>query len=74
MVGSYTLADKSSHGFVLSGERYITVDFPGATATGPGAINARGDIAGQYTLPDKSTHGFVLSGGSFTTIDFSRHS
>ena len=69
IVGSYTLADKSSHGFLVSGERYITIDFPGATSTGPGAINARGDIAGQYTLPDKSAHGFLLSGGSFRTID-----
>ena len=28
MVGSYTFVDKSSHGFVVSGERYITNRFP----------------------------------------------
>ena len=71
IVGSYTFPDKSTHGFLISGDRYLTIDFPGAISTGPGAINARGDIAGQYTLPDNTTHGFVYSGGRFTTIDYS---
>jgi probable HAF family extracellular repeat protein len=70
VVGSYTLPDKSTHGFLIGWDRYVTIDFPGATATVPGAINARGDVAGQYTLPDKSTHGFVFSGATVTTIDY----
>src|SRR5262249_55355823 len=61
IIGSYTLSDKSTHGFLISGDRYITIDFPGATSTVPGAINSRGDIAGPYTLRDNSTPGFVFS-------------
>ena len=70
IVGWYTRADKSTHGFLVSGERYITVDYPGAISTSPEGINARGDIAGTYVLPDNSTHGFMLSGGTYTTFDY----
>jgi probable HAF family extracellular repeat protein len=69
IVGTYTLFDKSTHGFLIGGGRYEMIDFPGAISTAPGAINARGDIAGQYTLPENTAHGFVYSGGRFTTFD-----
>src|SRR6266567_1782553 len=69
IVGGYLNADKSDHGFLLSGGQYSTIDFPGATATEAFTINPRGDVGGFYTLAGV-THGFVLSGGKFSTIDF----
>src|SRR5260370_6778385 len=69
IVGSYVNADKSDHGFLLSGGQYTTIDFPGANSTDVFTINARGDVGGVYSLGGVN-HGFVLSGGQFTTIDF----
>jgi uncharacterized membrane protein len=69
IVGAYLNADKSDHGFLLSGGQYSTIDFPGATATEAFTINPRGDAGGFYTVAGVN-HGFVLSGGQFTTIDF----
>jgi hypothetical protein len=48
---------------------YTTIDVPGATNTGAGAINNLGQIVGGYTLPDLKFHGFLDVGGIFTTID-----
>ena len=50
--------------------RYIGFDFPGASATNPGGINARGDIVGNYHDANGHTHGFLLRQGVFSTIDF----
>jgi hypothetical protein len=69
IVGSYLNADKSNHGFILSGGQYRTIDFPGATSTDTFAINPRGDVGGVYTAGG-TNHGYLLSGGQFTTIDF----
>ncbi len=35
IVGNYVNADKSEHGFLLSGGQYSTIDFPGDTTTEP---------------------------------------
>ena len=48
---------------------YYTFDVPGATATNPQGINARGDIVGNYTKSGV-THGFLWSGITLTTIDY----
>src|SRR5258708_31161538 len=69
IVGGYLNADKSDHGFLLTGGQYSTIDFPGATATEAFTINSRGDVGGGYIVGGV-THGFVLSGGKFSTIDF----
>jgi uncharacterized membrane protein len=50
--------------------RFTKIDFPNATATTAGSINARGDISGRYDDADGVTHGFLLSKGVFSTIDF----
>jgi len=57
---------------VLSGPSlsYAAFDFPGAAATNPGGINARGDIVGNFQDASGHTHGFLLRQGSFSTIDF----
>src|SRR5882724_9539698 len=48
IVGNYVNADKSDHGFMLSGGQYTTIDFPGATSTEAYTISARGDVGGVY--------------------------
>ena len=56
-------------GFLLSGGRYTTIDFPGSTFTILSGINAQGDITGSYQaggLP----YGFLLNGGDYTSIGF----
>ncbi len=58
-----------THGFLLSGGQFNTIDFPGAPTAEVGAINARGDILGDYTVAG-ARHGFLRSGGQFTKIDF----
>jgi probable HAF family extracellular repeat protein len=50
--------------------RFTKIDFPNATATTAGSINARGDISGLYVDADDITHGFLLRNGVFSTIDF----
>ena len=61
IVGGYLNADKSDHGFLLSGGQYSTIDFPDATFTSADAINQRGDILGRY-VADGLTRGFLLVG------------
>lgn len=60
IVGVYSNA-AGVHGFVLSGDGYTTLDFPGATATRAFGINAHGDIVGTYVTTDLKTHGFLAS-------------
>ena len=45
---------------------FTTIDVPGATFTGAGTINNRGQIVGTYF---SGPHGFLLDKGTFTTID-----
>ena len=59
-----------SHGFVDSGGRFTTIDFPGARQTFAFGVNASGQIVGYYYDSNNNSHGFVDSGGRFTTIDF----
>ncbi len=69
IVGVYVNADKSTHGFVLSGGQSTTVDFPGATSSELYGINPAGDVVGVYTL-DSRRRSFLLKGAQFTAIDF----
>jgi uncharacterized membrane protein len=69
IVGDYRDASNVSHGFVLSGGHYITVDVPGSvlglTGTLPTnlrAINPGGDIVGFYIAPPSSTVGCTVAG------------
>ena len=49
---------------------YVKIDIPGASATNPSGINARGDIVGNYSDSGGVTHGFLLRKGVFSNIDF----
>jgi YD repeat-containing protein len=58
------------HGYVFDGERYRTIDFPGATRTEAWDITNRGDIIGIYANADGRLHGFRLDKrGRFTTLE-----
>jgi hypothetical protein len=59
-VGSTIDSSGNDHGFLLSGGRFTTIDFPGAVATDLNDINPSGDIVGQYADSDGNEHGFIL--------------
>lgn len=50
-----------THGFLISGDEFRTIDIPGAPATAAIGINARGDIVGSYSDVNRQVHGFLLS-------------
>jgi uncharacterized membrane protein len=70
IVGRYTDAGGTQHGFLLTGGKFRSITFPGATFTDVNWINPRGQIVGGYTGSTGGEHGFLLSGGKFTTIDY----
>ena len=58
------------HGFLLTGDRFTSIDFPAASFTIAYGIDSRRNIVGSYNDPDGTSHGFLLSGGVFSSIDF----
>ncbi len=49
---------------------YMNIDYPGAYATTPTAVNDSGSVVGYYLQSQYgSTHGFLYAGGVYTTID-----
>jgi probable HAF family extracellular repeat protein len=71
IVGLYTLADRSTRGFLLRDGKYSPIDFPEAAVTLANAINPQGDVVGEFGLTLSSAHhGFLLSGGRYTTLDY----
>ncbi len=69
IVGDYRDVSGVSHGFLLSGGQYITVDVPGSLIGLPGAlptnlrgINSAGDIVGVYVAPPGSVVGCTIAG------------
>jgi uncharacterized membrane protein len=75
IVGSYTDLAGTSHGFVLNGGTYTTVDYPDQPGSELTGINDLGEMSGAYCSDaacDTSAmfHSFVLSRrGIFTTFD-----
>jgi hypothetical protein len=70
-VGGYQIGGflGPSHGFLLSGGSFSTVDVPGSTYSAVYGLNDHGQIVGAYGLPgSNSTQGFLLDGGDFTAI------
>jgi hypothetical protein len=58
-----------THGLLLHGGNFASIDVPGATVTIAGGINYEGDVVGSYTDANGKAHGFLLSHGEYTTID-----
>lgn len=68
IVGVYNVG-AATHGFLLSGGVYTTLDNPLATGgTFAYGINDAGQIAGTY-INASGTHGFLYSMGNWTTLD-----
>jgi probable HAF family extracellular repeat protein len=59
IVGTYTDASGTSHGFLLDKGTFTPIDVPDATETMAGGINARGQIVGSYSDASGTRHGFV---------------
>ena len=57
------------HGFLFSGDRFTSIDFPAAIFTIAYGIDSGGNIVGSYHDPDGKSHGFLLKGGVFSSID-----
>src|SRR5262249_55974643 len=73
IAGYYLDGSNSSHGFLLSGGTYTTLDDPLASAVAGGTaalgINGAGQIIGYYRDASFKYHGFLYSGGGYTTLD-----
>ncbi len=48
---------------------FVTLDFPGASATWATAIDGNNVIGDYWTPSSSGSHGFLYNGSSFTTID-----
>jgi hypothetical protein len=69
IVGDYRDSSGTSHGFLLVGGRYVTVDAPGSLIGLPGVlptylkgINSAGDIVGFYFAPPGSSADCTVAG------------
>jgi probable HAF family extracellular repeat protein len=59
------------HGFLLSDDRFSSVDFPDSVTTDAWKITDGGDIVGDWsTNGNLYVHGYVLRAGQFTSFDF----
>ena len=71
VVGVYTAADKTSHGFVWNNNRYTGVDYPESALTLANGINPQGDVVGEYSNTYTGPHhGFLLTAGKFISLDY----
>jgi hypothetical protein len=67
-VGYYTDSAYITHGLVVSGTNYVTVDYPGETITELTSINKWGTIIGFHQNPGSGT--FKLKNGVFKKISY----
>ena len=65
--------DTQSSGFLLSGGRYTTIQYPRSLSSAAYGINDRGQIVGDYSGADGISHGFVSLRGRFTAINVPDH-
>lgn len=73
VIGTYNDTSGNAHGFAVNGENVAKIDFPGAIATRPVAINNRGDIVGSYDIATTNPVGvqtlpFILRAGAYSTV------
>jgi probable HAF family extracellular repeat protein len=69
IVGHYVDATGTTRGFLRDGDRFTTIDVPGAFATNPLKIKERGQIVGFSVDAGGLLHGFLWDEGVITTID-----
>ena len=79
IVGRYMSVEKSGngkglaheHGFLLSGDRFSSVDFPDSVTTDAWKITDTGDIVGDWSSNGNFfVHGYTLHNSQFTSFDF----
>ena len=72
IVGFYTGADKTNHGFLLNGGKFTSIDYPGAAATFANGVNPQGDIVAQFRETTTSPYRGLRLGadGVFSPYDF----
>jgi uncharacterized membrane protein len=71
IVGDYTVDGNETHGFLLSGGYYTTIDYPGATFTFLFGINDVGQIVGSAAgRSGELKRGFVYEIATQTFTDF----
>jgi uncharacterized membrane protein len=68
-------ASGTGRGFLRDKRRFIEIEVPGALASGPGAINDRGQVVGTYSTLTRLNHAFPVRGylwhrGELTLVDF----
>jgi uncharacterized membrane protein len=68
VVGLYFPRQGASRAYVVSGETFRFLDYPGAAFTQAWDVNPRGTIVGDYVLGGK-TRGFYHDGAEFVSID-----
>jgi uncharacterized membrane protein len=68
IVGSFD-DDVATHGFLLRGSRFTTIDVPGSSYTQPKSVNTREEIVGYYYDAELNLHGFYWHNGRFRLID-----
>ena len=56
----FFFAGGTTHGFLLDGRNYVTLDVPGTVRTIARAVNDRGQIVGSFAASG-TNHGFLLS-------------
>jgi hypothetical protein len=70
IVGTYLDRSGAHRGFKrYSNGSFIKLDYPGAQATYPSAINDNGVVIGTYNNFDYVTHGFIYGNGQWATLD-----
>jgi probable HAF family extracellular repeat protein len=75
IIGGYVRSDLTGQAFLLDDGVLTTIDPPGALATVPLHMNAKGQIVGIYSDVSETYpivlpfHGFLLSDGVYTPID-----
>jgi uncharacterized membrane protein len=71
IAGLYTdMMTNQGHGYLLEGDNFTQIDFPGSTFTAAWDINPQGAIVGTYVDAAGQQHGFLLDKGEFTSIDY----
>jgi uncharacterized membrane protein len=69
VAGEYDDLSGATHGFILRGSAYTTIDVPKASYTAINGINAPGQLAGTYIDSSGGFHAFFSpSQGVFTTL------
>jgi uncharacterized membrane protein len=63
IVGTYVDASLKTHGFLMTGGEFFSIDFPaqGVKRTQGFGINPRGDVVGVYVDAAGVTHGYLLT-------------